>query len=163
VAIENPVAAADALVVALKDAEGRAARGQLAALGELQASGTQLLTLRLKDPVRDPRKAWNTVLSQSPDALWVAPVFRDGSGNELLPTGAVGVRFRHKPSTRALEAFAADHGMELERRNEFVPEQAVFRPRQPREVYLPDLIAKIATRAEVASAWPATSSRYRKA
>jgi hypothetical protein len=163
VAIENPVAAADALVVALKDAEGRAALGQLAALGRLQPSGSRLLTLRLKAPTRDARKAWNTVLSKSPDVEWVAPVFRDADGNELLPTGSVGVRFRQKPSDRALEAFAVDEGMTLERRNEFVPEQAMFRPRQPREVYLPDLVAKIASRADVAAAWPATLSHYRKA
>jgi hypothetical protein len=90
-------------------------------------------------------------------------VFHDADGNELLPTGAVGVRFRRKPSDRALEEFARDEGMALERRNEFVPEQATFRPRQPREVYLPDLLAKIVSRADVAAAWPATLSRYRKA
>ena len=162
VAIEKPVAAADALVVALK-AEGRAAERQLAALGRIDSVDARRWTLRLETPARNPRQAWRAVLAQNPEAEWVAPAFRDASGNELLPTGAVAVRFRKKPSDRALEAFARDEALELDRRNEFVPEQATFRPREPREVYLPDLVAKLARRPEVAAAWPATSSRYRKA
>jgi hypothetical protein len=151
---------ADALVVALKDAEDRVTRASTGP--RYNSTSGSRLPVRLKAPARDPKKAWSKVLSQSPDALWVAPVFRDRDGNELLPTGAIGVRFRRKPSNRALEAFADDEGMELERRNEFVPEQAMFRPRRPREVYLPELVARIASRADVAAAWPATSSRYRK-
>jgi hypothetical protein len=161
-AIEKPVAAADALVVALK-AEDRSAEKQLAALGRIDSVGVRRWALRLHAPGRDPRQAWRAVLAQNPEAEWVAPAFRDASGNELLPTGAVAVRFRKKPSDRALEAFARDEALELDRRNEFVPEQATFHPREPRDVYLPDLVAKLASRPEVAAVWPATSSRYRKA
>jgi hypothetical protein len=162
VAIENPVAAADALVLAFKDGDERAIRGPLRGLGELQASGPRLWTLRLKQPARDPKQAWRAVLAEHPEVAWVAPAFRDASGNELLPTGAVVVRFHKKLSDRALEAFASEEALELERRNEFVPEQASFHPHAPREMYLPELVAKLAGRAEVRAAWPATSSRYRK-
>ena len=162
VAIEKPVAAADALVVALK-AEGRAAEKRLASRGRVDSAGPQRLTLRLDAPARDPRQAWRAVLAENPEADWVAPAYRDAAGNELWPTGAVVVRFRRKPSDSALEAFARDEALELDRRNEFVPEQASFRPKAPREVYLPDLVAKLSSRAEVAAAWPVTSSRSRKA
>jgi hypothetical protein len=73
------------------------------------------------------------------------------------------VRFRKEPSDKALAAFARQESLELEQRTPLVPEQASFRPRQPREVYLPELVARLARRADVAAAWPATSSRYRKA
>src|SRR5262249_2405155 len=140
---------------------GAAAKGR-AALGRLDSAGASRWTLRLHTPARDPRQSWRDVLALHPEAEWVAPAFHDASGAELLPTGAVVVRFRKKPSDRALEAFARDEALELERRNEFVPEQAAFHPREPREVSLPDLGAKPAGRPDVAAAWPATSSRYRK-
>jgi hypothetical protein len=163
VAIEQPVPAADALVVAMTEAEGQGALARLRALGELQqATSARLWTLRLHRPAREPREAWRKVLAENPDVTWVAPAFRDASGNELLPTGAVAVRFKKKLSDRALEAFAKDEDMALDRRNEFVPEQATFHPHAPREVYLPDLVAKLARREDVAAVWPVTSSRYRK-
>jgi hypothetical protein len=147
VAIEKPTAAADAFVVAVRIPDGRAAAGRLRSLGR---------------PPRDPRKAWRAVLAERPEVEWAAPVFRDASGSELLPTGAVVVRFRKKLSDRGLEAFAIAFTLALERRNEFVPEQASFRPSRPREVYLPDLLDDVSRHADVAAAWPATRSRYRK-
>lgn len=141
-AIEQPEAAGDALVVALKDG---------------------LRTLRLREPARDPKDAWREVLAKNPEVAWAAPSFRDASGNEMLPTGVVVVRFRKKPSATELAAFVKEESLELERRTPLVPEQASFRPRQPREVYLPELVARLARRPDVAAAWPATSARYRKA
>lgn len=160
--IEEPLPAADAMVVAVKEKDAAAAASRYRGLGELQAGGSSLMTFRLRAPARDPREAWRKVLEENPDAEWVAPLFRDASGNELLPTGAIVVRFRRKLSDRALEAFAAQQGVVLTRRNEFVPEQASFRPHRPREAYLPDLIASITRHADVAAAWPSTSGRYRK-
>jgi len=163
VAIEQPEAAGDALVVALKDAESGGAEASLDTLGKLEASGSGLRTLRLREPVRDPKDAWREVLAKNPEVAWAAPSFRDATGNELLPTGVVVVRFRKKPSATELAAFAKEESVELERRTPLVAEQASIRPRQPREVYLPELVARLARRPDVAAAWPATSSRYRKA
>jgi hypothetical protein len=163
VAIEQPEAAGDALVVALKDAESGGAEASLDSLGKLEASGSGLRTLRLREPARNPKDAWREVLEKNPEVAWAAPSFRDASGNELLPTGAVVVRFREEPSAKALAAFVKEESLELERRTPLVPEQASFRPRQPREVYLPELVARLARRADVAAAWPATSARYRRA
>jgi hypothetical protein len=162
VAIEQPEATGDALVVAL-EGTGKAEAGEgLSELGALEASGDRL-TLRLREPGRDPKQAWREVLARSPRVTWASPAFRDASGNELLPTGAVVVRFRKEPSAKGLGAFVKEESLELERRTPLVPEQASFRPRQPREVYLPELVARLARRPDVAAAWPATSTRYRKA
>jgi hypothetical protein len=163
VAIEQPEAAGDALVVALKDTERGGAEASLDTLGKVESSGSGLRTLRLREPARDPKDAWREVLAKNPEVAWAAPSFRDASGNELLPTGAVVVRFREKQTAKTLAAFAKEESVELERRTPLVPEQASFRPRQPREVYLPELVARLARRPDVAAAWPATSARYRRA
>jgi hypothetical protein len=161
VAIEQPEPSGKAVVVAL--ATGRAEAGtSLDELGAVEANDAGLLTLRLHRPVRDPKDAWREVLARNPAAAWASPSFRDASGYELLPTGAVTVRFREKPSDKALAAFARQESLELERRTPLVPEQASFRPRRPREVYLPELVARLASRPDVAAAWPATKARYRK-
>jgi len=161
VAIEQPEASADALVVALPAAKAEAG-GSLGELGAIEANDSGSVTLRLHRPARDPKAAWREVLARNPDAAWASPSFRDASGQELLPTGSVTVRFRKKPSDQALAAFAGQESLELERRTPLVPEQASFRPRQPREVYLPELVARLAGRPDVAAAWPATKARYRK-
>jgi hypothetical protein len=43
-------------------------------------------------------------------------------------TGEVSVRFHGAPSDAELAGFAAEHGLRLLRRNELVPQQAVFAP-----------------------------------
>jgi hypothetical protein len=161
VAIEQPEPSGAAVVVALAPAGGAEASASLSELGVIEANDAGQVTLRLHPP-RDPRDAWREVLARNPDAAWASPSFRDASGHELLPTGAVTVRFREEPSEKALAAFARQESLELERRTPLVPEQASFRPKQPREVYLPELVARLAGRPDVAAAWPATKARYRK-
>jgi hypothetical protein len=162
VAIDQPEAFGDALVVALAATEQAESAASLSDLGVIEASDAGGLTLRLREPARDPKDAWRELLARHPDVAWASPVFRDASGHELLPTGAVTVRFRKEPSVKALAAFAKEESLELERRTPFVAEQASFTPRKPREVYLPELVARLARRPDVAAAWPATKARYRK-
>ncbi|HSD66556.1 MAG TPA: hypothetical protein VLF95_07635 [Vicinamibacteria bacterium] len=121
-----------------------------------------IVALRLKSPAKDPRAAWRDTLVRCPDAKWAAPVLRDADGNELWPTGALVVRFRTRPSAKQLDGFAAEERLVIEARNELVPEQASFRPRQPRAEYLPDLVAQVGRRDDVAAAWAGTASRYRR-
>jgi len=162
VPIEPPEPSGDALVVALKREKAEAGTA-LSSMGQVESSDAGRLTLRLRERARDPKDAWRELLARNPDVAWAAPSFRDASGNELLPTGTISVRFRKQPSASALAAFEKEESLELERRTPLVPEQASFRPRQPREVYLPELVARLARRADVAAAWPATSARYRRA
>jgi hypothetical protein len=162
VSIEVPTAGGDAVAVAL-DTEGTAAaRGQLTALGRVEPVTQGIVALRLKSPAEDPRAAWRETLARCPEAKWASPVLRDTDGNELWPTGALLVRFRRRPSDEQLDAFASEEGLVVEARNEFVPEQASFRPRQPRAAYLPDLVARVARRGDIAAAWAGTVSRYRR-
>jgi hypothetical protein len=163
-ATERLIAAPDAAVVAFAPGREAAVRDALAHAGDvspLDAPGS--VVVRLRHRSASPHEAWSAMLASCPEALWVAPVLRDSAGNELFPTGAVTVRFRSRLADAALGAFAASLAFTLERRNEFVPEQATFRPREPRGVFLPDLIDRITQLPEVAQVWAATVSHYRYA
>lgn len=160
--IKLPTAGGDAVAVALGTEGPAAVESQLTALGRVEPVIQGLVALRLETPAEDPRAAWRDTLARCPEAEWAAPVLRDADGNELWPTGALIVRFRRRPSDKQLDAFAAEEGLVVGARNEFVPEQASFRPRHPRAEYLPDLVARVARRGEVAAAWAGTASRYRR-
>jgi hypothetical protein len=162
VSLKLPTAGADAVAVALGTEGPAAVQGQLTTLGRVEQVVQGIVALRLKTPAEDPRAAWRDTLASCPEAKWAAPVLRDADGNELWPTGALIVRFRRRPSDKQLDAVAAEERLVIEARNEFVPEQASFRPRQPRAEYLPDLVARIARRGDVAAAWAGTASHYRR-
>lgn len=111
----------------------------------------------------DPRATWSRLLDRFPDADWVSPLVLDEADEQHLPTGDVTVRFRQPPSDEELERFAGTHRLELRRRNEFVPVQASFRPRDLRRTYLPDLVTQLVAEGDVSKAWLNTRSRYRRA
>ena len=124
------------------------------------AEGTYLLSSGGKG--RDAREAWRRLLQEHPDVEWAAPVLEGPDGSAHLPTGEVTVRFETPPSAAELERFARAHGLELRRRNEFAPAQAVFAPCRLPETYLPDLVEDLDRAEGVQSAWANTLSRYRR-
>jgi hypothetical protein len=162
---EQPAPATDAVVVEVAAERQHSGLPALRELGEtetLEAAGA--IVVRLRPPHgNDPRAACRLVLAACPEAAWAAPMLRDADGNELLPTGSVAVRFKKRPTERELEDFAARHALGVERRSEFVPEQASFRPLNPRKVYLPALVEALGRDPELRLAWVATRSSYRRA
>jgi hypothetical protein len=154
----------EGLVVAVDAKGARKLREALAPIGELTDLGSkELVLLRPAARHASARAAWSDVLGRMPDAAWAAPILKNSDGKELYPTGSLTVRFRKRPTEPALRTFARKHGLALENRNEFVAEQASFRPLRPREAYLPDLVEKLAGLPEVAAAWASTLSRHRRA
>jgi hypothetical protein len=111
----------------------------------------------------DPRDSWRRLIDQFPSAAWVSPVVVDASSEPHYPTGDVTVRFHARPSDADLETFAEHNGLELRARNEFVPEQASFRPRDARGTYLPDLVDGLERDDIVKTAWLNTKSAYKRA
>jgi hypothetical protein len=111
----------------------------------------------------DPRTAWRRLVDQFGSATWVSPVVVDDGSVPHYPTGDVTVRFRTPPSNADLEAFAASNGLELNARNEFVAEQASFRPRDRRGTYLPDLVKQLERDDAVGTVWLNTKSVYKRA
>ena len=152
----------DALVVRPAGDVARV-RTELAAFGEVEdveASGPPLL--RVDTAGGAARNARDRILDQVSAVAWAEPLLVDEQGGEHLPTGEVSVRFHEAPSDEDLATFGERHGLEVRRRNEFVPEQASFAPVDPREAYLPDLVDTVREDPEVSEAWANTLSRYRR-
>ena len=99
---------------------------------------------------------------QDVGAEWVAPVVVDETGRPSFPTGAIGVRFDEPLSDGGLQAFAGEHGLRLLRRNEYVPEQAVFAPVASGTTFLPDVVDRLCDDARVQTSWPVTTSAYER-
>jgi hypothetical protein len=85
----------------------------------------------------------------------------DPNGKPQYPTGEVSVRFRSVLADAELRAFATRHGLRLVRRNEFVPEQAVFEPLK-KDQYLPDVIDEVSAADESRLAWANTIAAYQR-
>jgi hypothetical protein len=79
-----------------------------------------------------------------------------------FPTGEVSVRFNEPPSESELDQFAARFELRFVKGNEFVPAQIVFVRAHPMEVFLPELIERLARSDAVRAAWAITVSRYRR-
>lgn len=137
-------------------------RTELATLGDVEdvEGAAPLLQVSVRD--HDARGARERLLEQVKEVAWAEPLLVDEQGESHVPTGEVSIRFREALSDSELASFAADHGLRLERRNEFVPEQAVFAPVDARGTYLPDLTELLATDPNVTQAWANTMSRYQR-
>jgi hypothetical protein len=161
---EKPAATPEGLVVAVEGKGAGRVRRDLAQIGDVSDLGAAgLFLLRRKSPPARARDSWSDLLGRLPEAAWAAPVLKDADGNELYPTGSVVVRFQKKTTDQALRRFASGHGLAFEGRNEFVAEQATFRPLRPRDVYLPELADRLAALPEVRTAWLGTTARYARA
>ena len=78
--------------------------------------------------------------------------------HDVVPTGEITVRFRETPDEQQLQSFAAGHRLRLLRRNEFVPQQAVFQPADRSD--LPTRIRTIEGDGSTKAVWLNTLSRY---
>jgi hypothetical protein len=157
------VPSSDRFVVKLPEpsAEPRRSLESLGDSAEIANSGLTLL--HAEGCSADPRSTWCIILERVASAEWAAPVLVDEEQQSHFPTGDVTVRFDRVLSNQELERFGAEHRLCVVSRNEFVPEQASFRPKRPREEYLPDVVRAIAADQHVIAAWAATISRYRRA
>jgi hypothetical protein len=88
---------------------------------------------------------------------WAAP-----ASDDACPTGEVSIRFAEPLAGDDLDSFISKHGLQLLRRNEFVPEQVVAAPEAPSGTWLPDVVERLNAEGVVAKAWPNTLARYRR-
>ena len=130
---------------------GTAEDPHLSVLGPLDDTGLFLAI------AADPR----AVVEESKGIAWAAPTI-GGEGEESYPTGEVSVRFGLPLEPEDIDEFVRKHGLEVRRRNEFVPEQVVVAPTEARGTWLPDLVERLNDEGVVAKAWPNTQSRYRR-
>jgi hypothetical protein len=138
-------------------------RDELAEVGEVSAVGSRgLLLVTLGQGAVDVTGGWQALNDRLGPSYWTAPVIETSTGDPQIPTGEVSVRFEDDPSQAQLSRFASEHGLEVQRRSEFVPEQVVFKPQDPAATFLPDLVDTLGTRSDVLNAWANTLSRYRR-
>jgi hypothetical protein len=77
-------------------------------------------------------------------------------------TGEISVRFMAVLDDDGLRRFAAEHRLRLLRRNEFVPQQAVFQPLDGPVSHLPEIVRKIEGQGAAKAVWANTLSRYQR-
>jgi hypothetical protein len=151
------------LVVKVTDDERRVRDG-LVEFGTVEErSLPNVLLLRLDDSWEDVRLARDEILARVDGIEWAEFLLVDDSSSPVVPTGELSVRFHEPLSDDELVGFAEEHGLELRRRNEFVPEQAVFAPRRPRGEPLTERAEKLSHERDVREAWPNTASQYHRA
>jgi hypothetical protein len=147
----------------VKAQDQTAAAQRLSGLGRVQPLvGARALLLTLP-ATGDARSVWNRAREAVGSAGTVQPVLLDEEGGPHYPTGEVSVRFLEAPGEEELKRFAARHDLRLVRRNEFVPQQAVFQPLDGSGSYLPDLVERLEREAGTRTAWANTLSQYRRA
>ncbi|HEV7786858.1 MAG TPA: hypothetical protein VGQ28_16045 [Thermoanaerobaculia bacterium] len=93
-------------------------------------------------------------MSQSPK--------NDEAGEPVYLTGEISVRFTTSLEDEDLRRFTARYGLRLLRRNEFVREQAVFKPVDSSRS-LPDLVQQIEREGTTKAVWANTLSRFHRA
>ncbi|HKI01560.1 MAG TPA: hypothetical protein VKK31_06235 [Thermoanaerobaculia bacterium] len=138
---------------------------RLASLGSVKPlEGSEgLLLLSIPADAGDPETRWVRAQELLGELGTVQPVLLDELGEAHFPTGEISVRFHEAPPDDRLQEFAAEHGLRLRDRNEFVPQQAVFRPASPSASYLPKLVQELAGTKDTQKVWANTLTRFRRA
>lgn len=134
-------------------------RGRLQAIAAVETDGP-IVRLSVDGA---PHDGWKQLRAALGKASEVQPVLLDDAGGRHLPTGEVTVRFKHEPSAGDLADFARRHALALVRRNEFEPGQAVFRPTDAPNVFLPHLVEALEGDPAAHRAWANTRSSYQRA
>jgi len=158
----NPAPSNHLFVVRLRP-EDRSASKRLETLGRVQPlEGTDALLLSLPADSQEPR-SWRQAQEAVGTAGTVQPVLLDEEGEPHYPTGEISVRFRDALGDDELRRFAARHELRLLRRNEFVPQQAVFEPLASSSSYLPEIVQEIGRQGAAKAVWANTISLYKRA
>lgn len=158
-------APSDHLFVIDAPGDRESAAQRLAALGSVTPleGSERLLVLSIPADAGNPETRWARAQELLGDLGTVQPVLLDELGEAHFPTGEISVRFHEAPPDDRLQEFAAEHGLRLRDRNEFVPQQAVFRPTDPSANYLPKLVQELAQMKDTKAVWANTLTRFRRA
>ena len=138
---------------------------RLAPLGSVKPleGNERLLLLSIPADSGEPETRWARAQELLGDLGTVQPVLLDEMGEAHFPTGEISVRFHEVPPDDRLQELAAEHGLRLRDRNEYVPQQAVFRPADPSASYLPRLVQELAGTKDIKAVWANTLTRFRRA
>lgn len=114
----------------------------------------------LHEPAGSPRMGWQRLQKRLGPDFVVVPVMDDADGSERYPTGLVSVRFGAPVSDTEMKAFARAHDLEVVRRARFTKVQALFRPADIGQRFLPDIVEKLSASTDADAVWLDTESAY---
>jgi hypothetical protein len=116
--------------------------------------------VKLNKLPKNARAGWNSLHRLLGDGYAVLPAIVDEAGRYRYPTGLLSLRFEGDATEQALQTLADTYGLEFVGRPKFTRQQALFRPADGSDVFLPDVSGKIEHDAKVEAVWFDAESAY---
>lgn len=116
--------------------------------------------VKLNKLPKTARAGWNSLHRLLGAGYLVLPAIVDEAGHCRYPTGLLSLRFEDDASEQALKKVADTYGLEFVSRAKFTRHQALFRPAEGSDVFLPDVSGKIEHDAKVEAVWFDAESAY---
>jgi hypothetical protein len=92
----------------------------------------------------------------------VLPAMVDGEGHYRYPTGLLSLRFDNDASEQKLRSVATTYNLEFVGRAKFTKQQALFKPADGSDVFLPDVSGKIEDDAQIEAVWFDAESTFNR-
>lgn len=119
--------------------------------------------VKLNKLPRTAREGWRRLHRLLGTDFLVMPALVDERGQHRYPTGLVSLRLEDDASEQELRALAREYGLEFVARAKFTRQQALFRPADGSDVFLPDLTGRIEGDAHVEAVWFDAESAFQRA
>ncbi len=116
--------------------------------------------VKLNKLPKTARAGWSSLHRLLGAGYVVLPAIVDEAGQCRYPTGLLSLRFEDDASEQALQNVADTYGLEFVGRAKFTRQQALFRPADGSDVFLPDVSGKIEHDAKVEAVWFDAESAY---
>ncbi|MES2671915.1 MAG: hypothetical protein V4673_16060 [Pseudomonadota bacterium] len=116
--------------------------------------------VKLNKLPKNARAGWNSLHRLLGDGYAVLPAIVDEAGQYRYPTGLLSLRFEGDATEQALQTLADTYGLEFVSRPKYTRQQALFRPADGSDVFLPDVSGKIGHDAKVEAVWFDAESAY---
>ncbi|PZD70392.1 hypothetical protein C1752_13118 [Acaryochloris thomasi RCC1774] len=127
----------------------------------LEVGNQSIFLVKIKN-TSTSRQGWEFLQQYLTDQEAVEPIMIDEAGHNLIPTGAISVRFTNVSTETEIEKFSCQFNLILEKVNQYIPQQLIFRPLKLSEIFLPDLIQSISKIKGVEAAWANAYARYQR-
>ncbi len=118
--------------------------------------------VRVAGSAKSQRRAWNALRKELGEEFSVIPALGDANAGYSYPTGYLSLRFEDGATREQLQNVARHHNLKLIRREQFTQKQALFKPENAAEAFLPSLIDKIAKDKTVDDVWLDAESVYQR-
>ncbi len=119
--------------------------------------------VKLKKSPKTAREGWLNLHRLLGPEFVVLPAMVDGEGHYRYPTGLLSLRFDNDASEQKLRSVATTYNLEFVGRAKFTKQQALFKPADGSDVFLPDVSGKIEDDAQIEAVWFDAESTFNRA